>query len=154
MNGRKRAFEKGLKTLRTARRGRLTRRRSSICAIRPRLYDGSGMPEANQIIQGDSIKVLNEGPEGWVDLVFADPPFNIGYLYHGYNDELKTEDYLKFSKDWMAAVYRALKPSGSFYLAIGDEYAADLAVIARRELGFNLRNWIIWHYTFGQQTKF
>ena len=47
----------------------------------------------------------------------------------------------------------ALKPSGSFYLAIGDEYAADLCVIARRKIGFHLRNWIIWHYTFGQQTK-
>ena len=40
-----------------------------------------------------------------------------------------------FSEEWMAAVHRALKPSGSFYLAIGDEYAADLCVIARREIG-------------------
>ena len=88
-----------------------------------------------------------------MDLVFADPPFNIGYLYHGYDDSRKTEDYLQFSHDWMAAVHRALKPNGSFYLAIGDEYAADLAVIARREIGFHLRNWIVWHYTFGQQTK-
>ncbi|MCY2953956.1 MAG: site-specific DNA-methyltransferase [Planctomycetota bacterium] len=88
-----------------------------------------------------------------MDLVFADPPFNIGYLYHGYDDRLKTDDYLKFSTDWMAAVHRALKPAGSFYLAIGDEYAADLCIIARRQLGFNMRNWIIWHYTFGQQTK-
>ena len=111
------------------------------------------MPEANQIIQGDSIERLNAGPEGWVDLVFADPPFNIGYLYHGYDDRLKTDDYLKFSADWMRAVHRALKPTGSFYLAIGDEYAADLCVIARREIGFNLRNWIIWHYTFGQQPR-
>jgi site-specific DNA-methyltransferase (adenine-specific) len=53
----------------------------------------------------------------------------------------------------MAAVQRALKPTGSFYLAIGDEYAADLCVIARRQLGFHMRNWIVWHYTFGQQTK-
>jgi site-specific DNA-methyltransferase (adenine-specific) len=111
------------------------------------------MPQPNQIIQGDSIKVLNEGPEGWADLVFADPPFNIGYLYHGYNDKRNDEDYRDFSREWMRAVHRALKPSGSFYLAIGDEYAADLCVIARRELGFNLRNWIIWHYTFGQQTS-
>jgi site-specific DNA-methyltransferase (adenine-specific) len=112
------------------------------------------MPEVNQIVCGDSIKVLNEGPEGWVDLVFADPPFNIGYLYHGYDDRRKTEDYLKFSEDWMRAVHRALKPTGSFYLAIGDDYAADLCVIARRQIGFNLRNWIIWHYTFGQQPRF
>jgi site-specific DNA-methyltransferase (adenine-specific) len=153
LNGRKRAFEKGLKTLRTARRGRLTRRRGTICAIRPRLYDGAGMPEANQIIQGDSIKILSEGPEGWVDLVFADPPFNIGYLYHGYNDQKNDDEYLNFSRDWIKAVHRALKPTGAFYLAIGDEYAADLCVIARRQAGFHLRNWIIWHYTFGQQPK-
>lgn len=119
----------------------------------PTLCGPDGTPQSNQIVCGDSIKVLNDGPEGWVDLAFADPPFNIGYLYHGYDDRLKTEDYLKFSHDWMAAVYRALKPTGSFYLAIGDDYAADLCVIARRQLGFHMRNWIIWHYTFGQQTK-
>ncbi len=111
------------------------------------------MPETNQIVNGNSIEVLNKGPEGWIDLVFADPPFNIGYLYHGYDDQRKAEDYLQFSKDWMSAVHRALKPTGSFYLAIGDDYAADLCVIARRQIGFHLRNWIIWHYTFGQQPK-
>ena len=153
MNGRKRAFVKGLESLKRNRRRGLTRRRGTICAIRPKLYDGSGMPEANQIIHGDSIKTLNDGPEGWVDLVFADPPFNIGYLYHGYNDEKNDNEYLDFSRDWMKAVHRSLKPTGSFFLAIGDEYAADLCVIAKRDVGFHLRNWIIWHYTFGQQPK-
>ena len=37
---------------------------------------------------------IRDRPEGWADLAFADPPFNIGYLYHGYDDRLKTEDYL------------------------------------------------------------
>lgn len=156
-NARKLAFQLGLKKLKRPRPAQLKLAMAPapgrICAIGPRLYDDAGMPEVNQIVQGDCIKTLNDGPEGWVDLVFADPPFNIGYLYHGYDDSKKTEDYLKFSEDWMSAVYRALKPSGSFYLAIGDEYAADLAVIARRKIGFNLRNWIVWHYTFGQQTK-
>lgn len=111
------------------------------------------MFKPDQIITADCIHFLNDGPTGWINLVFADPPFNIGYLYHGYDDERKQEDYLKFSEDWMRAVHRALRPDGSFYLAIGDEYAADLCVIARRKIGFNLRNWIVWHYTFGQQTK-
>src|SRR4051795_10668853 len=150
MNRRKKAFIHGLSTLRSGKRKRTSHK---IGSIRPSLYNPRGMPETNQIVQGDSIQILNDGPEGWVDLVFADPPFNIGYLYHGYNDKRNTADYLKFSKEWMGAVHRALKPTGSFYLAIGDEYAADLCVIARRELGFNLRNWIIWHYTFGQQTQ-
>lgn len=121
--------------------------------IQTRLLDQRGAPRTNVVVCGDSIKLLNEAPEGWADLCFADPPFNIGYLYHGYDDRRKHEDYLQFSRDWMRAVYRALKPSGSFYLAIGDDYAADLCVIARREIGFHMRNWIVWHYTFGQQTK-
>ncbi|MGA3067255.1 MAG: site-specific DNA-methyltransferase [Tepidisphaeraceae bacterium] len=107
----------------------------------------------NAIIKGNCINQLNRQEEGWIDLVFADPPFNIGYRYHNYDDKRQCDDYLKFSDTWMRAVHRALKPSGSFYLAIGDEYAADLCVIARRQIGFHLRNWIIWHYTFGQQTK-
>ncbi len=117
------------------------------------LLDEKGNVLLDQVVCADSIKALNDAPEGWADLVFADPPFNIGYLYHGYDDRLKTEDYLKFSEDWMRAIHRALKPDGSFYLAIGDDYAADLCVIARRKIGFTMRNWIIWHYTFGQQTR-
>lgn len=107
----------------------------------------------NQIINADSIAYLNALPPGWCDLAFADPPFNIGYLYHGYEDKKNVDEYVNWSEQWMAAVHRALKPTGSFYLAIGDEFAADLCVVARRKLGFHLRNWIIWHYTFGQQTK-
>ena len=113
----------------------------------------SGTLPINQIVNGNSIELLNAIRPGWVDLVFADPPFNIGYLYRGYDDQKSVDEYLEFSEQWMRAVYRALKPGGSFYLAIGDEFAADLCVIARRKIGFHLRNWIIWHYTFGQQTK-
>lgn len=150
---RRTAHKAGLAVLKRRRTARLSKKSTTFCALSPSLYNSRGMPILNQIVQGDCIKTLNDGPEGWVDLVFADPPFNIGYLYHGYDDERKYDDYLKFSTEWMTAVHRALKPNGSFYLAIGDEYAADLCVAARRKVGFNLRNWIIWHYTFGQQTK-
>ena len=97
--------------------------------------------------------LLNQWESEWVDLCFADPPFNIGYLYHNYDDKRDVDEYCAWSETWMRAVHRALKPTGSFYLAIGDEYAADLAVIARRKIGFHMRNWIVWHYTFGQQMK-
>ena len=43
---------------------------------------------------------------------------------------------------------RVLKPTGSFYVAIGDEYAAELKV-RLDALGLTMRNWIVWHYTFG-----
>jgi site-specific DNA-methyltransferase (adenine-specific) len=111
------------------------------------------MPILNQIIKADSISLLNDGPSEWVDLVFADPPFNIGYLYHNYDDEKDVDEYVSWSEQWMRAVHRAMKPSASFYLAIGDEFAADLCHLARRKIGFHMRNWIVWHYTFGQQTR-
>ncbi len=106
----------------------------------------------NQIIAGDCIELLNNAEEPFADLVFADPPFNIGYQYDKYHDKVEKNNYLAWSRDWMAACVKALKPHGSFYIAIGDEYAAHIRIIGE-ELGLTPRNWIIWHYTFGQQTK-
>jgi site-specific DNA-methyltransferase (adenine-specific) len=42
-----------------------------------------------------------------------------------------------------------LKPAGAFWLAIGDEFTAELKVQFHRELGLSLRSWVIWYYTFG-----
>jgi site-specific DNA-methyltransferase (adenine-specific) len=53
----------------------------------------------------------------------------------------------------MAGVHKALKPDGTFWLAIGDEYAAELKMLAQRELGFTCRSWVIWYYTFGVNCK-
>lgn len=106
-------------------------------------------PKLDNIKQGDCIARMAKLPEGSVDLAFADPPFNIGYDYDVYDDKRKCEDYLDWSGKWMAAVKRVLKPDGTFWLAIGDEYAAELKVRATRELGFHCRSWVIWFYTFG-----
>jgi len=100
------------------------------------------------VITGDCIEVLNGLPAGCADLVFADPPFNIGYEYDVYDDRRAKADYLGFAERWMAACVRVLKPTGAFFLAIGDEFAAEHK-IRLDTLGLTLRNWIVWHYTFG-----
>ena len=105
----------------------------------------------NKIVCGDCIELFGK-MKPFADLVFADPPFNIGYEYDKYHDKIGKEAYLEWTKDWMSACCNILKPDGSFYIAIGDDYAANIKVIAD-ELGLTMRNWIIWHYTFGQQTK-
>ena len=105
-----------------------------------------------EIVHGDCLHWLASQPAGFVDLIFADPPFNIGYKYDVYEDRKQYDDYFEWSSRWMAACQRALKPTGSFWIAIGDEYAAEIRLIGRR-LGLHLRNWVIWHYTFGQATK-
>ncbi len=103
----------------------------------------------DRLKQGDCIEGLEKLEPASVDLAFADPPFNIGYDYDVYDDKRKAEDYLDWSRRWIDAVVRVLKPDGTFWLAIGDEFAAELKVLCTRELGLICRNWVIWYYTFG-----
>jgi len=101
----------------------------------------------------DCIEGMKRLEDGVVDLAFADPPFNIGYEYDVYSDQLEDEHYLDWSRQWMAEVVRLLKPTGTFWLAIGDEYAAELKVLMQRELKLTCRSWVIWYYTFGVNCK-
>ncbi len=103
----------------------------------------------DHLYQGDCLEGLDRLPPGVVDLAFADPPFNIGYDYDVYQDRQRREDYLAWSRRWGRAVARVLKPTGTFWLAIGDEYAAELKLLFQDELGFTCRNWVVWYYTFG-----
>jgi site-specific DNA-methyltransferase (adenine-specific) len=98
---------------------------------------------------GDCLEHFRKVPTGSIDLVFADPPFNIGYDYDIYNDRRDADHYLDWTRQWAGEVVRVLKPDGTFWLAIGDEFAAELKVIFHRDLGLTLRNWVIWYYTFG-----
>jgi site-specific DNA-methyltransferase (adenine-specific) len=119
----------------------------------------------NEIYEGDCIELMAgfpAPPEGGVDLVFADPPFNIGVQYDSSPDSREHDEYVAWSEKWIRAAVRLLKRTGSLYVAIGDEYAAEIRMIGRRighgeeagdEKKLFLRNWIIWHYTFGQHQR-
>jgi site-specific DNA-methyltransferase (adenine-specific) len=102
----------------------------------------------------DCIAGMDRIPQGSIDLAFADPPFNIGYKYDVYEDRMKAEEYLAWSKKWGEALVRTLKPNGTFWLAIGDDFAAELKLMFQRELGLVCRSWVIWYYTFGVHCKY
>ena len=106
----------------------------------------------NCVHQSDCIIAMDKMPAEIVDLVFADPPFNIGYEYDVYDDAMGRGEYLAWSRRWIESVHRVLKPDGTFWLAIGDEYAAELKVLAQ-EVGFHCRSWVVWYYTFGVNCK-
>ena len=109
----------------------------------------------NTIYCSDTLKLMPEWPDESIDLVFTDPPYNIGYVYDNYRDDLPDDRYVMWCEAWMRECQRLLKPEGSFYIAIGDDFAAQLRLVGKK-LGLHLRNWIIWSYTFGQnaRTKF
>lgn len=101
---------------------------------------------------GDCKELLPCVPAGSVRLVFADPPFNLGRQYDSYSDRLSDEEYINWLAEWINMVKPVLTPDGSFWLAITEKYVAE-AKLACCEAGFHLRNWIVWHYTFGQNMR-
>jgi len=98
------------------------------------------------ILCGDCITEMQALTAGSVDLIFADPPFNIGYSYDSYVD--RRGDYIPWAKNWLREIYRVCNPTGTFWLAAGDSVAAELKIAAEQS-GLFLRSWCIWHYTFG-----
>ena len=96
----------------------------------------------------DCVKGFRGLAPGSVDLVFADPPFNIGYDYDVYDDRMAHEKYVGWCREWISGVHTALKANGTFWLAIGDEFAAELK-LESQAVGFHCRSWVIWYYTFG-----
>lgn len=109
--------------------------------------------KVDAVVQGDCVSGMEKLPAGSVDLAFADPPFNIGYDYDVYKDKKDPRTYVDWTGKWMAAVCRVLKDDGTFWVAIGDEYAAQVKIIAQDDLGLTCRSWVIWYYTFGVNCK-
>lgn len=105
--------------------------------------------ELDKLYNMDCIKGMSKVPEASIDLAFADPPFNIGYTYDVYEDRLAADEYLAWTRKWGEALVRTLKPTGTAWLAIGDDFAAELKLIFQRDLGLYCRSWVIWYYTFG-----
>lgn len=103
--------------------------------------------ECKDCIKG--MKALREGDTGVrPSLIFADPPFNIGYEYDKHDDNQDVKAYHEWCAEWLAEVYQLLHKHGTFWLAICDEHVSELDVMAKG-LGFHRRSWVVWYYTFG-----
>ena len=57
----------------------------------------------DQLLIGDCVQQMAQLDAGSVDLVFADPPFNIGYEYDVYHDRRAKDDYLAWAETWLAS---------------------------------------------------
>lgn len=98
---------------------------------------------------GDAIDLFKEIESSSIDVVIADPPYNLGKDY-GNNHDLKGfDDYLDFSRKWLSESKRVLKPEGTIYVFMGVRFISYLYDILDRELGMFFNSWIVWHYTQG-----
>jgi modification methylase len=117
---------------------------------------GAKLP-LNTIIVGDCIETLNGFPEASVDLIFADPPYNLqlnNELFRpdnsrvdGVDDEwdkfASFEAYDAFTRDWLKACRRVLKPTGSLWV-IGSYHNIFRVGAVLQDLGFWVLNDVIW----------
>lgn len=100
------------------------------------------------IIVGDCLDVLPTLDRESVDLIIADPPYNIGVDY-GYGKKAdRRENYWEWCERWIGWCYRVLKPAGSFWIISGQEHGAEID-IAMQRCDLTMRNRITWHETFG-----
>lgn len=101
------------------------------------------------IILGDCLNELKSINSNSVDLIIADPPYNVGKDYGNKSDKQDFDNYIDFSKKWLSECHRILKKSGTIYVFIGFRYISYLYQIMEKDLGMNFVNWISWHYTQG-----
>lgn len=69
------------------------------------------------LYEGDCLDWLPRLPAGLVDMVFADPPFNLGKIYgRGTNDSRADSEYIEWCKRWLAECIRVIKPGGALFV--------------------------------------
>lgn len=111
----------------------------------------------NQILAGDCVEVMNSLPEASVDLIFADPPYNLqlkGELHRPDNSRVDAVDdawdqfgsfaeYDRFCREWLAAARRLLKPNGAIWV-IGSYHNVFRLGAELQNQGFWILNDVVW----------
>lgn len=97
-----------------------------------------------EIIHGDCTTIVPT--LGQFDLVFADPPFNIGHDYTGYDDRLPQAEYERFTARWIQACWRSCR---GVMVLHGPDDLAELYLRAARAMSMRRVAWLNWHYRFG-----
>lgn len=105
------------------------------------------------IYHGDAIEVLKYIPNESIDLIFVDPPYNIGKDFAGRKDKWETDEaYLKWCYEWIDLCISKLKPNGSIYLMTSTQFMPYFDLYVRDKLTILSR--IVWTYdSSGAQAK-
>lgn len=98
---------------------------------------------------GDALELMRDIRSGTVDLIIADPPYNLGKNYGNNHDIRGFQEYLQFSESWLQEAHRVLAPHGTMYVFMGFRFISSLYDILDQRLGMFFNSWITWHYTQG-----
>lgn len=103
------------------------------------------------IYNADFLKIKSY-KENFIDLIVTSPPYNVDIKYNSHDDTMTYEDYLSFTKEWLAKSYKLLNEQGRLCLNVPldknkggqQSMCADITTIAK-EVGFKYHSTIIWN---------
>lgn len=108
--------------------------------------------DRHKIIHGDVLTAIKTIETESVDLIFADPPYNIGKDFDGLKEQWLEDDFLEWCYEWLEECYRVLKKDGTFYLMNSTENMPFLDIWCRKK--FHIKSRIVWTYdSSGVQAK-
>lgn len=109
--------------------------------------------DGDLLIVGDCLVEMGKKPEALYDLIFADPPYNLGWKYDSdpTRDLLPNPRYLEWCERWMKHCARLLRPTGSMFVMIDARWQAKFFV-TMENAGLHWRNTIIWRDPFPTHT--
>jgi DNA modification methylase len=111
------------------------------------------MMEFNRLICGDAIEEMSRLPDASIDLIIADPPYNLGKDYGNNRDMKGWHEYEAFTRAWLSQAIRLLKPTGAIYVFMGVRFISFLFLMLENDFGLSFNGWITWHYTQGMGRK-
>ena len=96
----------------------------------------------NQVFCEDALTGLARIPDGSVDLILTDPPYNLGKDYGNASDQQSVDDYLAWTEQWIDAALPKLKPNGSLYIFLTWRFSPEIFVMLKKRM--TMMNEIIW----------
>lgn len=103
----------------------------------------------NQVLCGDSIKVLPQLPKEFIDLVVTDPPYNMTKIYAGEKfSKTNAEEYELWLRSWIEPLIPLLKPNASLYVCTEWQCSSTVEKVLRDY--FYVRNRITWEREKGR----
>ena len=103
----------------------------------------------NKTIQGDAFKILPLMPDAFVDLVIADPPYNLDKNYNGHAFKKISEDeYIEYTESWIKHIQPLLKTNASIYVCCDWKCSSAIENVLRKY--FIIQNRITWQREKGR----
>lgn len=100
-------------------------------------------------VHGDTEKILPLLPEGYFDLIIADPPYNLYKNFHGESfSKMRDGDYLEYTRAWLSALYPLLREGGTIYVCC--DWRSSVLIGQALPEFFTVQNRITWEREKGR----